>query len=139
MEGQADEDGLNIPDEVKVAEATLAKNCTINIGGFSTPQQGVLGQQPPLLADLEPGSLAVADDSTGPDFIRDSQRVREISVAAAVQETANRRLQNALDSRTRPSLHFRHKPKPTATRTTTTRSHSEFMVTPQHSTDQNPC
>ena len=102
ISGQLEEDQVEVPDEVIVAEAMMVKNCTISVHGH-TPQVALLGRQPALLQTLEPESTALAEDGSGIAGIsKHIHRLREVAVASMVAGTARNRLEIAEDSKTRP-------------------------------------
>ena len=85
-----------------VSECVLAKNVLTTVGG-QTPYQALYGRGPPGLAEFEPQSETVLDDRSGgvAGYSRNRHRVREMALAAMVQESAQMRLDRALASKTR--------------------------------------
>ena len=86
-----------MPFPVIVAEAVLAKNTLVKVAG-QTPYRGFFGREPPGLADFEPSSETQLDDASGcvSGYSRHNHRIREIAVASMVQETAQQRIERAL-------------------------------------------
>ena len=68
-----------------------------------TPYRALYGRDPPGLAEFEPTSETQLDDSSGgvSGFSRYNHRVRETAIASMVQETAQQRIERALESKTR--------------------------------------
>ena len=87
---------------VIVSEALLAKNSLTTVAG-QTPYRALYGRDPPGLAEFEPTSETQLDDMSGGvlGLSRHHHRVRELAIAAMVQETAQLRLERALTSKTR--------------------------------------
>ena len=85
-----------------VAEGTLAKSTLTTVAGH-TPYRALYGPDPPGLAEFEPVSETQLDDASGgvSGFSRHNHRVRETVVASMVQETAQQRIERALESKTR--------------------------------------
>ena len=104
-EAQLQAEGLNLPTEVVVAECILAKNVLTTVAGH-TPYRALYGCDPPGLAEFEPQSETVLDDHSGgvAGQSRDHHRVREMALAAMVQESAQIRLERALASKTRLAI-----------------------------------
>ena len=102
VESQLLAEGLNVPFEVILAECILAKNVLTTVAG-QTPYRALYGREPPGLAEFEPQSETVLDDHSGgvAGHSRDHHRVREMALAAMVQESAQMRLERALNSKTR--------------------------------------
>ncbi len=90
LEQQATAEGLVTDFESILAEAVLAKNSLLSVGGIS-PYQGLYGRQPPVLIDAER-----ADE-------RSVHRLRELAVQTMVEATAHARMQRAAASSTRPA------------------------------------
>ena len=88
-----------------VAECILAKNVLTTVAGH-TPYRALYGRDPPGLAEFEPQSETVLDDHSGgvAGHSRDHHRVREMALAAMVQESAQMRLERALASKTRLAI-----------------------------------
>ena len=104
LKAACQEEGLNIPKSLIMAEAVLAKNCLFNVGG-GTPMQSLFKHAPPLLPPLET-TEAMADDAMGsiPGITRNGHRVRELSIGAIIQSTAQMRAEQADRSKTRRSI-----------------------------------
>ena len=102
LEAQLVEEGCNVPMSVIVSEALLAKNSLTTVAG-QTPYRALYGRDPPGLAEFEPASETQLDDMSGGvlGLSRHHHRVRELAIAAMVQETAQMRLERALTSKTR--------------------------------------
>ena len=102
VESQLRSEGLVVPMEVIVAECILAKNVLTTVAGH-TPYRALYGREPPGLAEFEPQSETALDDRSGgvAGFSRNHHRVREMALAAMVQESAQMRLERALNSKTR--------------------------------------
>ena len=102
LEAQLAEEGCKVPMSVIVSEALLAKNSLTTVAG-QTPHRALYGRDPPGLAEFEPTSETQLDDTSGgvAGHSRHHHRVREIAVAAMVQETAQQRIERALQSNTR--------------------------------------
>lgn len=94
LEGQATSDGLKISFAEILQEAVLAKNCLVNVGGFS-PYQAVYGRTPPLLDAVE----AAFDEPED----RASAKLRELAISSMVQATAKERARIAASTKTRVS------------------------------------
>ena len=102
VESQLRAEGLIVPMEVILAESILAKNVLTTVAG-QTPYRALYGREPPGLTEFEPQSETVLDDhSSGvAGHSRNHHRVREMAIAAMVQESAQLRIERALDSKTR--------------------------------------
>ena len=102
IEAQLAEEGLSVPMTAIVAEGALAKNSLITVAGH-TPYRGLYGREAPGLAEFEPTSETQLDDASGgvAGHSRHHHRLREMAIAAMVQETAQMRLERALNSKTR--------------------------------------
>ena len=104
IEDQCKAEGLTVPFPVIVAEAVLANNTLVKVAG-QTPYRGLYGREPPGLADFEPTSETQLNDAFGgvSGYSRHNHRIREIAVASMVQETAQQRIERALQANTRVS------------------------------------
>jgi len=102
VESQLRAEGLIVPMEVILAESILAKNVLTTVAG-QTPYRALYGREPPGLTEFEPQSETVLDDHSGgvAGHSRNHHRVREMAIAAMVQESAQLRIERALDSKTR--------------------------------------
>ena len=99
VESQLQAEGLHLPTEVVVAECIRAKHVLTTVAGH-TPYRALYDRDTPGLAEFEPQSETVLDDrSRGvARHCRDHHRVREMGLAAMVQESAQIRLERALAS-----------------------------------------
>ena len=105
VESQLAQEGIAVPFKVILSECVLAKNVLTTVAG-QTPYRALYGREPPVLAEFEPVSETQLDDfSAGvAGYSRHHHRVREIAIAAMVQETAQMRIERALDSKARVSM-----------------------------------
>jgi len=105
VESQLVQEGIVVPFSVILSECVLAKNVLTSVAG-QTPYKGLYGREPPGLAEFEPVSETQLDDTSGgvAGYSRYHHRVREVAVAAMVQETAQLRIERALQSKTRLSI-----------------------------------
>ena len=94
-------EGLQVDDSEILSEALYSKNTMLSIHGKS-PYQAVIGRTPPILGDFEQQTVSAIDDSTG-SLSRHATRLREISLQAMVEGTAQDRLRRAAASSTRTS------------------------------------
>ena len=101
-EAQFKEEGISVPFSVIITECVLAKN-TLTVVAGQTPYRAHYVRDPPGLAEFEPTSETRLDDSSGgvSGFSRHNHRVRETAIASMVQETAQQRIERALESKTR--------------------------------------
>ena len=102
IDDQMDLDGIVIDEDCILAEAVLAKNALVSIGGAS-PYQAVYGRQPNLLLPFEPASASQFNEADGilPGASRHVNRLRHAAVSSIVNKTAVDKLSRALDSNTR--------------------------------------
>ena len=102
IEAQLAEEGVRVPMSVIIGEALLANNSLTTVAG-QTPYRALYGRDPIGLAEFEPTSETQLDDMSGgiPGISRHHHRVREVAIAAMIQETAQLRLERALNSKTR--------------------------------------
>ena len=100
MQLQALADGLQVSFRAILSEATLAKTSLLSTGDGS-PYVSLYGRAPRLLPQIEDIiGEARQDDTEGTASTRHVHRLREISVASAVEAMAQRRLKLAEKSRT---------------------------------------
>ncbi|MAD34454.1 MAG: hypothetical protein CMJ88_11970, partial [Planctomycetes bacterium] len=113
MDTQLQEEGIlrEIPLEYRLRDAVFAGNALITTGD-TTPYNAVYGRVPRILPNL-PNSVqydAVDGESSEnilPGLIRHSHRLREIAVQRIVEATAAARVDEALNTQTRPAIqHF---------------------------------
>ena len=99
VESQLAQEGIAVPFNIILCECVLAKNVLTTVAGH-TPYRALYGREPPGLAEFEPISETQLDDfSAGvAGHSRHHHRVREVAIAAMVQETAHLRIERALDS-----------------------------------------
>ena len=99
---QLREERIKMPFEIIAAECFLVKNLLISVGG-SSPYQAVFGRVPPLLAEFEPASECQVDDASAgiPGISRSHHRLRELTLQSMVDLTAKKRMERALNSKTR--------------------------------------
>ena len=102
LEEQLKEEGIELPFEVVVNDAVLAKNALTTVGGH-TLYRAFYGRGPTILAEFEPASETQLDDMSGgvPGHSRHNLRVREIATLSMLQASAKMRLDRALASKTR--------------------------------------
>ncbi len=102
VEEQLQTEGVNVPKEMILAEAVLAKNLLLSVGGVC-PYQALYGRMPPIMAEFEPLSETMLDDESAgiPGISRHSQRLREVAVQSMVDLTAKQRIERAAKSKTR--------------------------------------
>ena len=105
VESQLAQEGISMPFKVILSECVLAKNILTTVAG-QTPYRALYGRETPGLAEFEPVSETQPDDfSAGmAGSSRHHHRVREIAIAAMVQETAQMRIERAGNSKSRLSM-----------------------------------
>ena len=102
VESQLAQETIAFPFKAPLSECVLAKNVMTTVAG-QTPYRALYGRDPPGLSEFEPTSETQLDDfSAGlAGYSRYHHRVREVAIAAMVQETAQLRIERALDSKSR--------------------------------------
>ena len=102
VESQLAQETIAVPFKALLSECVLAKNVMTTVAG-QTPYRALYGRDPPGLSEFEPTSETQLDDfSAGlAGYSRYHHRVREVAIAAMVQETAPMRIERALDSKSR--------------------------------------
>ena len=104
MKTQLATENIVIPIEQQVSEAVFAGNALLTVNN-TTPYNAVYGRVPNLLPDVNQyaGSGASADRSGPlPGLIRNTHRLREISVQAMVEGSAQERINRAQRAKTQP-------------------------------------
>ena len=98
---QLHEDGLEMPFEYVLSEATFCTNALLSINGC-TPYNAVYGRTPTLLPSINALDDWTADarHSDSPGTIRHTHRMREIAIQSIMQETAKVRISRALSTPT---------------------------------------
>ena len=86
IESQLIEEGMNdVPFESILAEAVFAGNAMLTVNG-STPYNAVYGRVPALLPGIN--QIDAPDRRSLPPSIKDTHRLREISIQAMVEGSA---------------------------------------------------
>ena len=102
VDAQMKRDGVMVPGQSILDECLLFKSTTVSING-TTPYQGLLGRNIPMLAEMHPASETLLED--GEDGVegvsRHIHRLREAALQSIVKGTAEQRTNRALQSRTR--------------------------------------
>ena len=94
-----------IPCPVIVAEAVFCGNALLSIRD-STPYNAVYGRFPRILPGIDQVSEVNSSAESLPGLIRDTHRLREISVQSMLEGSASARLGRALNTRT--TMDLRH-------------------------------
>ena len=98
-ETQLEVEGIAIPFNRTLSECVLCGNALLSINN-STPYNAVYGRVPRILPSID--QIAEPDSSVEPmpGAIRDSHRLREISVQSMIEGSATARLGRAMNTRT---------------------------------------
>ena len=95
-------DGIEVPFRYILSEATFCTNAMLSVNGY-TPYNAVYGRVPHLLPGLDQFEAENERSLPNPGTIRHTHRLREIAVQCMIEETARKRAERALSSRTRPA------------------------------------
>ena len=99
---QLKREGIKMPIKQVLSEATFCTNALLSVNG-STPYNAVYGRVPHILPSIDQPDALNESNLDLPGTIRFTHRLREISVAAMIEETAKTRASRALQSRSRPA------------------------------------
>ena len=102
MVEQLRKDGIQIPFRYILSEAAFCTNALLSVNGC-TPYNAVYGRVPHLLPGLDQFEADNERELPNPGTIRHTHRLREIAIQSMIEETARKRAERALSSRTRPS------------------------------------
>ena len=101
---------IKLPIRFVLSEATFCTNAMVTVNN-STPYNCVYGRVPHILPSIDQYDAANEGSLEPAGTVRYTHRLREISVAATVQETAKVRAQRALQTRSLPAgQHEQYKP-----------------------------
>ena len=100
VESQLSQEGIAVPFKAILSECVLPKNVRKAVAG-QTRYRALYGRDPLGLAEFEPVSETQLDDFTAGVSGYSRHRVREIAIAAMVQETAQMRIERAHSSKSR--------------------------------------
>lgn len=98
---QLSAEGLPMPFQRVLAEATFVINATSTVSGAS-PYTAVFGRSPALLPELGPREI-INDDRNADCPVAGSAQAREIAVQTIAEESARQRLRTAIKTPTRPA------------------------------------
>jgi len=94
---QCEAEGLDVESKQILNDCIFSGNASLSING-STPYNAVYGRVPQMLLDTN-----MPIDDAAPGTMRHVQRMREISIQAMVEGTAQARAKRALNTKTRPA------------------------------------
>ena len=92
-------EGIVIPFAQILSEAIFCGNALLSIRG-STPYNAVYGRVPHILPGIDQIAEPNSSQEPMPGLIRDTNRLREVSVQAIVEGSASARLGRAMNTRT---------------------------------------
>ena len=99
---QLTDEGIQMPFEHVVSDATFASNALLSINGC-TPYNAVYGRVPNILPDINQLDAENESGLSNPGTIRHAHRLREITVRHMVEATAQLRAERALGTRSLPA------------------------------------
>ena len=102
-ESQLEVEGLKVPFPLVLAEAVFCGNALLSVRD-STPYNSVYGRVLRILPGIDQVSEANSSAEPLPGMIRDTHRLREISVQSMLEGSASARLRRALNTRTTMDL-----------------------------------
>ena len=102
IDAQLKAEGIRIPFEQRLSEPVFAGDALITINNTS-PDNAVYGRVPRLLPSIDAMEGESSDVKSVPGLIRDSHRLREISVQSMIEGTARARLGRALNAKALPA------------------------------------
>ena len=107
IDAQLKHGGINVPYNIRLGEATFAGNAMLTIND-STPYNAVYGRVPRLLPSINSLGSEISESSNMPGLIRDTHRLREVSVPCMIEGAAKARLDRALNARALPAGEREH-------------------------------